>query len=113
MWALTTILLVFPGTSVDSLWRLNPEAHLAFHSLGRWSILLMLGVGTACAFAAIGLWNDAIWGTRLAIGILCANVVGDLVNVVARSDYRALIGLPIGGLMIFYLVRTQTRDSSR
>lgn len=113
MCALTTILLLFPGTPLDSLWRLNPEAQVAFQSLGKWSILLMLAVGTACAFAAIGLWKGATWGGRLAIGILCANIVGDLVNVAARSDYRALIGLPIGGLMIFYLVRAQTRTSPR
>ena len=31
MCALTIVLLLFPGTSLDSLWRLNPDAHSAFN----------------------------------------------------------------------------------
>jgi len=110
MCALTILLLLFPGTSLDSLWRLNPQARVAFRSLGAWSSLVMLGVGTACALAAIGLWKGKLWGTRLAIIILSANIVGDLANVFFRSDYRALIGLPIGGFMIFYLRRPNEAD---
>ncbi|PYL42932.1 MAG: hypothetical protein DMF42_05530 [Verrucomicrobia bacterium] len=34
---------------------------------------------------------------------LFINIIGDLVNVVTRHDYRSLIGLPIAGAMIFYL----------
>ena len=63
---------------LDSLWSLNPDAHVAFQSLGGWSILLMLAVGTGCALTAIGLWrgdalgdlartNDSPRSTSLAI----------------------------------------------
>lgn len=107
MCALTIILLLFRGTALDSLWRVNPEAHAAFQSLGTWSLLVMFIVGTACALPAVGLWKGAIWGTRLAIAILSVNLAGDVMNAAMRSDYRALIGLPIGGLMIFYLVRSE------
>jgi hypothetical protein len=103
MCALTIGLLLFPGTALDSLWRLNPDAHLAFQSIGRWSIVLMVAVGTACFFAAIGLWHGAIWGTRIALMILSVNIVGDLINALFRHDYRALIGVPIGAAMIVYL----------
>jgi hypothetical protein len=103
---LTIVLLVFPGTKLDSLWNLNPEARLAFQSLGRWSILLMLAVGIGCAFAAIGLWRGTLWGIRLGVAILAVNIIGDLVNAVIRHDYRSLIGLPIAGAMIFYLARS-------
>jgi hypothetical protein len=106
MCALTTFLLLFPGTILDSLWRLNPDAQTAFQSLGKLSIALMLSVGTACAFAAVGLWKGTMWSKRLAITILSVNILGDLINVAARSDYRALIGLPIGGFMIYYLLRS-------
>ena len=104
MCALTIALLLFPATALDSLWRLNPDAHLAFRSMGNWSIALMGAVGTACFFAAIGLWRGALWGTRLALIILSVNIAGDLSNALIRHDYRALIGLPIGALMILYLV---------
>jgi hypothetical protein len=107
MCALTTGLLLVPGTALDSLWRFNPDAHLAFQSFGNWSLVLMLTVGTACFFAAIGLWCGTRWGTRLAVIILALNMIGDLTNALFRHDYRALIGLPIGAAMISYLVGSE------
>ena len=62
MCGLTIVLLLFPGTALDSAWRLNPGARLAFQSLGNWSIALMVTVGMACAAAAIGLCQGALWG---------------------------------------------------
>ena len=109
MCLLTVMLLVFPGTKLDSLWSLNPDAHVAFQSVGGWSILLMLAVGTGCALVAIGMWHGKLWGIRLALAILFINMIGDLVNVVTRHDYRSLIGVPIAGAMMFYLARFRTR----
>jgi len=112
MCLLTVMLLVFPGTKLDSLWSLNPDAHVAFQSVGGWSILLMLAVGTGCALTAIGLWRGTLWGIRLGLAILLVNIIGDLVNVVTRHDFRSLVGLPIAGAMIFYLARGATRHSA-
>jgi hypothetical protein len=113
MCGLTIGLLLIPGTAFDSLWRLNPEAHSAFQSFGGWAIALMLGVGLGCATAAIGLWKGTRWGVRLALLILSVNILGDLANAFVRNDYRALIGLPIGGAMIFYLaVAPAVREKS-
>jgi hypothetical protein len=103
MCTLTTGLLLFPGTALDSLWRVNPDAHSGFQMFGNWSVALMATVGIGCAFAAIGLWQGTLLGARLALIILSLNIVGDLFNALARHDYRALIGLPVGGCMIFYL----------
>jgi hypothetical protein len=103
MCLLTIVLLVFPGTKLDSLWNLNTDARIAFQSLGSWSVLLMLTVGTGCALAAIGLWHGKLWGVLLAIAILFINIIGDLANVVIRHDYRPLIGVTIAGVMILYL----------
>jgi hypothetical protein len=107
MCALTIVLLLVPGTKLDAVWRLNPDAHLAFQSLGGASVALMFIVGTGCALAAIGLWRGSPWGTRLAFIILSLNIIGDLLNALVRHDYRALIGLPIAGAMIFYLARSR------
>jgi hypothetical protein len=105
MCTLTIALLLFPGTALDSLWRLNPDAHAAFQTIGTWAIALMLAIGIACGFAAIGLWHGAFWGRQIAIIILVVNAIGDLSKVVLRHDYRALIGLPIAAAMIFWLIR--------
>jgi uncharacterized membrane protein (UPF0136 family) len=71
----------------------------------------MAVVGAACGFAAAGLARNAEWGRRLAIGVLTVNLVGDLLNALFRHDPRTLIGLPIGGLMIFYLVKKQRSET--
>jgi uncharacterized membrane protein (DUF2068 family) len=110
MCALTVGLLLFPGSALDSLWRLNPDARLAFDSLGYWSLVLMLTVGIACLFAAIGLWRTKPWGTWLALVILSINMLGDLTNVFVRHDYRGLIGVPVAGTMILVLLASGRRS---
>src|SRR5205823_5296058 len=105
MCALTIWLLLFPGSALDSLWRLNPDVHAAFRRIGELAILLMVIVGVACALAAIGLARNAKWGRWLGILILAVNLVGDLTNTLVRHDPRTLIGVPIAGAIIFYLAR--------
>lgn len=101
-----TIALAFPGSFLESIWRLKPEARVQFQEIGSVaSIALMTTVGAACGLAAIGLARGAEWGRRLAIGILTVNIVGDSLNAWFRHDPRTLIGLPIGGLLIWYLVK--------
>jgi len=109
MSGLTIFLLLFPGTELDSLWRLNPDAHAAFTSVGGMSVLLMSIVGVSCGATAIGLWKGKRWAIRLALIVLSINIVGDLFNSVIRHDYRALIGLPVGGVMILYLLHREKR----
>jgi hypothetical protein len=101
----TMLALVFPGQLLDSIWRLRPDAKIEFQKLGNWSVLLMVTVSLACGFAALGLARDTGWGRHLAIGILTVNLVGDTLNAFLGHDLRTLIGLPIGGLLIWYLVR--------
>lgn len=105
MCLLTIVLLAFPGTALDSLWRVNPEAQRAFASHRGWAVALMTVVGAACGFAAVGLARRAEWGRRLAIVIIAINLLGDLTGAAVRHDPRPLIGLPIAGAMIWFLAR--------
>ena len=113
MCGLTVGLLLFPGSALDSLWRLNPEAHAAFQRIGGLLILLMVIVGVACALAAIGLTRNAKWGRWLGILILAANLVGDLTNAFVRHDLRTLIGVPIAAAMIFYLAKLEPKMTKK
>ena len=101
----TVLALAFPGGFLDPIWRLKPEARVEFQRIGAWSVALMAVVGTACGLAAVGLARSAEWGRRLAIGVLTVNLVGDSLTALFRHDPRTLIGLPIGGLLIWYLVK--------
>jgi hypothetical protein len=102
----TVLALAFPGSFLESIWRLKPQARVLFQEIGSGaSIALMATVGIACGLAAVGLARTAEWGRRLAIGILVANFAGDSLNALLRHDPKTLMGLPIGGLMIWYLVK--------
>ena len=98
--------LAFPESLLESIWRLKPEARLQFLQIGRGlSIALMVIVGGACGASAIGLARNAEWGRRLALAVLVLNVVGDSLNALLRYDPKTLIGVPIGAVMIWYLLR--------
>jgi hypothetical protein len=97
--------LAFSGSFLESIWRLRPEARLEFQQFGDWAVALMGAVGAGCGLAAFGLARGVEWGRQLSIGVLSVNVVGDTFNAVFRGDLRTLIGLPIGALMIWYLMK--------
>jgi hypothetical protein len=109
MSGLTCFLLLFPGTGLDRVWRLNPQAQEGLRGMGGWAVLLMAAVCVACALAARGLWLRAGWGRRLALGILTVNLIGDLAGALVRDDPRTLIGLPVGGALIAYLLSARVR----
>jgi hypothetical protein len=44
--------------------------------------------------------------------ILSINMLGDLANVFVRHDYRGLIGVPVAGAMIFFLLACGRRPKS-
>ncbi|MGI9088052.1 MAG: hypothetical protein ACR2HH_09995 [Chthoniobacterales bacterium] len=111
MCTLTIVLLLFPGSALDVVWRVNPGARAGFQAIGQWSIVLMAIVGMSCALAAIGLARGKRWGAFLAIVILCVNLLGDSANALLRQDARTLIGLPIAGAMIFYLWKLRARST--
>ena len=93
----------------EAMWRLKPEVPAQFAALGRLAISLMVLVAAACAGAAIGLWRQR-WGHRLAVGLLAVNLIGDTLNAVLRGDWRTLIGLPVGAVMLAYLLGSNVRD---
>jgi hypothetical protein len=94
-----------PGSALESIWRLNPQAQSALGSLGGLGILLMSTVCATCSVACSGLVWRRPWGYWVALAILCVNVVADATNALVRGDLRTLIGVPIGIALIMYLRR--------
>ena len=109
MASLAFVGLLLPGGPLEPLWRLNPTAHAGLSSMGGWGVGLMLVTAVACGIAAFGLWSRARWGRQVAIILIAVNLVSDLLNALVRGDWRTLIGLPIGGAVIWYLSRPRTR----
>ena len=113
MSGLAAVALAAPGQWSERLWRLNPAALRSFEALDGWAVPLMLLVATACAAGATGLWRGKRWGHRLAVALLSLNLVGDVANALFRGDRRTLVGLPIGGAMLGYLLSRRIRDRFR
>ena len=107
MASLAAGMLLFPGSILEPLWRLNPRARDAFVAIRFWAVIVMVIIATACAVAALGLWRCRRWGYVTAAGILCVNLLGDTANTFIAHDWRTIISLPIGGAMITYLVRNR------
>jgi len=112
MSGVTVYLLLFPGSPLDRLWEFNPRAHEGFARVGAWATLLMAIICAACITAAAGLWHCKRWGLWAAIAILAINLLGDTLNVLLLHDWRTLIGLPIGGMMIWYLLAERREFSA-
>ena len=66
-------------------------------------------VGVGCALAARGVWSRARWGYRLALTIVAVNLVGDVSNALLSGDLRSLLGVPVGGGLIAYLLSSRVR----
>ena len=104
MSGLAAVTLLFPGSVLEPLWRLNPRARDGFAAMGSWAVLLMVLVCVACGMAALGLQRCKRWGYWMALFILTINLAGDTANAVLAHDLRTLVGLPMGGAMIVYLL---------
>jgi hypothetical protein len=103
------VALLFPGSFLESMWRLNPRARDELSRLGPWAIVLMFSVSVACALSAAGLWRGVAWGHRLATVVLVANLVGDAVGALSGAEPRAAIGIPIGAALVAYLWSKRVR----
>lgn len=108
--ALTSaVSLLFPGSFLEPMWRLNPRARTAFSTMGFWAPVLLIVVSTACGATAWGLWRGRRWGHRLAVGGFAVHLLADTANVVLGTEPRAIVGIPIVALLLFYLFRPRIR----
>ena len=107
--ATSLIALLFPGGVLEPMWRLNPRAREAFHTMGSLAILLMAVVSTACAAASVGLWKGRRFGYFLGIALLVFSLIGDLANAVLRLEPRAWIGVPIAAVLLGLLTTRRAR----
>src|SRR5437667_9551541 len=103
------ISLLFPGSFLDPVWRLNPRAREGLGGMGVWAVILMGAVCVACALAAVGLWRGARWGYWLAVSLLSINLLGDVLNVFLGMEPRAVIGIPIALAILAFLMSRRVR----
>jgi hypothetical protein len=106
---LSAVSLLTPGGVLEPMWRLNPRAHEAFAGMGAGALLLLGTVSLACAAAAFGFFTGQAWGYWLGITLLVINLTGDLVNTALGIEPRAVFGLPVVALILWYLSSSRVR----
>ena len=73
--------LVWPGTALDHAWALNQRAHRELAPLGRVIGIPFLLLGATLLAAGVGWFRHALWGWRLAVALIAAQVIGNIVNL--------------------------------
>lgn len=106
---LSAVSLLTPGGPLEPMWRLNPRAHEAFAGMGAWAPLLLAAVCLACAAAAYGFFAGRHWGYRVGVALLLINLAGDLVNAALGIEPRAVAGVPVVALLLWYLSSSKVR----
>lgn len=107
---LSAISLLAPGGALEPMWRLNPHARESFSRMGAWAPLLLGVVCLACMACAYGFSAGKRWGYRLGVAGLFVNLAGDVVNAVLGIEPRAVVGVPVVALILWYLVSRRVRD---
>jgi hypothetical protein len=102
--------VIFPGSLLEPMWRINPRVREAFTEIGVWAIVLLCAVCIACLLSAVGLWQGRWWGHRLAVILIAINLAGDIVNVVLGTEPRGAVGIPIAAAIIVYLLSSRVRE---
>lgn len=108
MAAYAGVTLLWPGTVLDELWKLNPIAHAQLLPMGRPGGILFLALSATLATAGIGWAKRRSWGWTLGVILLAAHVIGDLASA-AMGDWRGGAGVLIAGALLFYLFRPGVR----
>ena len=107
---LSAISLFNPGGALEPMWKLNPRARESFSRMGTWAPLLLAVVCVACAACAYGFFLGRRWAYPLGVGGLLVNLTGDIVNAALGIELRAVVGVPIVALILWYLLSRQVRN---
>ena len=109
MACLAATTLLWRGTALDCLWKLNPTAYKQVAPLGRIVGILFLVLGAALITAGVGWFRRRLWGWRLAVVIVSTQVLGDVVNCVRGDWLRGGTGVIIAGGLLLFLLRSKIR----
>ena len=109
MAGLAATTLLWRGTALDRVWALNPTAHRQLALLGGTVGIFFLVLGAALATAGIGWFRRRLWGWRLAVVIICTQVLGDVANCVRGDWLRGGTGVIIAGALLLFLLQPRIR----
>lgn len=105
------VALLWRGTALDGLWRLNPEARQAFSAFGRIAGVLLIALGIATLCAGVALLRGRRWAWWFCVLLFVVNGAGDLLSMFRSPQWwKGPIGVLVAGTFIYLLMRPQTRN---
>lgn len=102
--------LLFPGSFIQQMWRLNPRGYEGLVRIGLWGVVLLFTASISCAAAAVGLWRRARWGHVIAVTLVAINLLSDIANAIVGAEPRAIVGVPIAFALLLYLLSKPVRN---
>lgn len=111
MASLAGFTLVWRGTALDRIWMLNLRAYRELSPLGRPVGFLFLSLAAVLAIGATGWLKRRRWGWRLAVLIIAAQILGDVVNICFGRIAQGATGVTLAGLLLLYITRRNIRAS--
>jgi hypothetical protein len=105
MTLLTAIILTWPGTPLDVVWRINPRARGQLGQVKAIPILFGL-LSPVFALAAVGVARARRWAWWLSLALIGTNLVGDVVESLRSAEYLKLVGiLPTSAILVWLSTR--------
>ena len=108
--AVVGAVLLFPGSRLDWIWELNPQAEASFRAIGRVSGALLWLLAAGCFAGAIGLLRGRRWAWWFAVALFTFNAGGDIVGLMATGDVpRSALGAAVSGGFLLALSQREVR----
>lgn len=102
--------LVFANPVLDQLWTSYPVQHQQFLRILPWSAMGFSGLALIMAATALATYAQLRIGWVLSISVLTFNGAADASSALFGHDLQALIGAILASILVFHLLRTQTKD---
>ena len=109
MASLAATTLLWRGTVLDRVWALNPMAYKQLAPVGGTAGIFFSLLGALLVSAGIGWFRRRLWGWRLAVAIITAQLLADVVNCVRGDWLRGGTGVIIAGALLLFLLRPGIR----
>ena len=105
------VTLIWRGTPLGGLWKLNVRAHEQLTSFPVWIGVPFLLLSAALFAAGLGWFRRQPWGWVLAATIIAIQAAGDIVNVFRGDILPGTVGAGIAGALLAWLFRRDVRAS--